>query len=592
VTRVERVRRFATGEKGADLLLWLAVCVPVFLADELPDPEQPAGLPLPWLTIVAVPSLTLAVLVARRMPLAAAAVPPALGLAATPELFTTNFVIGQVLLAYLLGRRAAGHRGPPLLFAAVGAAGVPLVLVMPSATVSEWFSLVANVLVTLLLPWLAGRYARQRDELVRTGWELAERLERERELVGDRVRMHERSRIAGDMHDSLGHELSMIALRAAALQVRQGLDEPARDAAGELRRAAAAATDRLREVIGVLREYGEGAPTRPAGDTVESLVESAAASGMAVTLADGLRPSGDGEPREAGDRGLPPAEDGDPRQAGDDRAAAPPMADRAIYRVVQEALTNAAKHAPGAAVTVTLRRDAADALVSVVNEAPPNGRAAAVPSERLPVVPNGPGGHGLVGLDERVRLAGGTLRARPVAGGFAVTARLPLGAGAAAAPPGTTTGTPGMATDSAGIAAASAGVAGGPPGGAGVSRHGLARARRQARRGMVDTIWLPLAMAAVLLLLIAGFDLDAPDRAVLDEEAYGRLRVGERQGAVETRLPVDQIGGGRPRHAPADPPGADDCRFYRTAPGSLSPAYRLCFTGGRLSHKDKPAIDD
>ncbi|MGH3390859.1 MAG: sensor histidine kinase [Actinomadura sp.] len=436
------MRRFLGGEPAADLLLWLVITAPVLFFDDEPSPpQQTAGLPLPWVRIAAVPLLALAVFASRRAPVVAAAVPPALGLAATPELFTDGLLIAQVLLAYLLGLRHAGQRAALLLFAGVCAAGLPLVLLVPgTAPLPDWFSLVTNVLVMLVLPWLAGRYARQHAELVRTGWELAERLEREQELVGDRVRLRERSRIAGDMHDSLGHELSLIALRAAAFQVSPGTDAEGRQAAGELRQAAAAATERLREVIGVLREDGEGAPAPPAGEAVESLVARAAASGVAVTLADAVSGS---EPL-------------------------PPMTDRAVYRVVQEALTNATKHAPGAAVTVTLRREGAEAVVTVANAAPPAG-----PRPRS-------GGYGLVGLDERVRLAGGTLRAQPVDGGFTVTARLPLTTGAATT----------------------------PAAGAGASRRELALARRKVRRSMIDAIWVPVVVA-VVLLLIFGFNLDS-----------------------------------------------------------------------------------
>ena len=75
------------------------------------------------------------------------------------------------------------------------------------------------MLLIILFPWLVGPYARQQFQLVRAGWELAERLEREQDLTAERMRLLERSRIASDMHDSLGHELSLIALRAATLQV-------------------------------------------------------------------------------------------------------------------------------------------------------------------------------------------------------------------------------------------------------------------------------------------------------------------------------------------------------------------------------------
>jgi signal transduction histidine kinase len=478
---------------------------PVLLLGERPEL---AGLPLSALRIAAVPLLGFAVFVSRRMPVAAAAVPSALGLAATPELYTENFVIAQVLLACLLGRRSAGQRAALPLFAAVCATGLLLLLVTPGATLRDGFSLVATVLVTLVLPWLAGRYARQHAELVRTGWELAERLEREQELVGDRVRLRERSRIAGDMHDSLGHELSLIALRAAALQVAPDVGAQGRQAAGELRQAAAAATERLREVIGVLRDDSERAPVLPAGDTVQSLVERAATSGMAVALVDHLG------------------------AVGSDRTQTlPPMADRAVYRVVQEALTNATKHAPEAPVAVTLRREGAQAVVTVVNEAPP-----AAPH---PGASSGPGseGYGLVSLDERVRQAGGTLRVQPVDGGFAVTARLPLTAGAAATPPGV----------------------------GGASRRELALARRKVRRSMINAIWVPAAAATVLLLLMFGYNAYMADRTILDEEVYQQLRIDERQSSVENRLPAEEVGGDhRPQHAPADPPGTNERRFYRT----------------------------
>ena len=230
------------------------------------------------------------------------------------------------------------------------------------------------------------------------------------------------------------------------------------------------------------------------------------------------------------------------------------MTDRAIYRVVQEALTNAAKHAPGAAVTVTLRREGPEAVVNVVNEAP----------GRVPGRADG-AGWGLVGLDERVRQAGGTLHARPVDGGFAVTARLPLTPGATATPP---------ERDS-------------------VPHRELARARRRgaAQRDRGDLgaggRGRPCSCCSTFV-----HDRLTFGPTVLDQETYQQLRIGEPQPSVEQRLPADEVGGGeRPRHAPADPPGADECRFYHVVPNTLSPAYRLCFTDGRLSHKDEVDLD-
>ena len=136
----------------------------------------------------------------------------------------------------------------------------------------------------MLLPWLVGRYLRQRDELIRTGWELADRMARERDLADERARMRERSRIASDIHDSVGHELSLIALRAAAIEVDPAAGGTARQAAAELRGAAAHATTRLHDVIGVLREDSDAIPVLPADDTLAALVERAKASGMPITV--------------------------------------------------------------------------------------------------------------------------------------------------------------------------------------------------------------------------------------------------------------------------------------------------------------------
>ncbi|WP_405687069.1 ATP-binding protein [Streptomyces sp. NBC_00057] len=110
------------------------------------------------------------------------------------------------------------------------------------------------------------------------------------------------------------------------------------------------------------------------------------------------------------------------------------MADRAVHRVVQEALANATKHAPGAPVTVTLVWQAETVEITVTNETPPPAPLPGPGSDPDPDPGPSLGGYGLVGLDERVRLAGGTLRAGPSAGGYEVSARLPLAPGAEPTP--------------------------------------------------------------------------------------------------------------------------------------------------------------
>jgi signal transduction histidine kinase len=289
-----------------------------------------------------------------------------------------------VVAAYLHGRhRPAAYDW--VLLAVAAAAGV--VHLVPDVWRGAGALMALGLFV--VLPWLAGRFRRQQAELVSAGRERIARLEREQELVAEHARLRERARIAADMHDSLGHELALIALRAGALELATDMTEPNQEAAAALRVSAVTATDRLRRTVGMLREPAGPAPTEPPDESVEELVDRARAAGIAVDL------------RRDGQPGAPA-----------------PVVDRAVHRVVQESLTNAARHAPGAGVVVQVRHAAGEVSVTVRNTA---GQAPPAPST---------GGTGLAGLQERVRLLGGTLHAGPQKdgqqdGGFAVTARIP-----------------------------------------------------------------------------------------------------------------------------------------------------------------------
>ncbi|KOX18725.1 hypothetical protein ADK67_36510 [Saccharothrix sp. NRRL B-16348] len=276
------------------------------------------------------------------------------------------------VLVYLHGRHLPVRRGG-LVVGAVAAIGVVIAVVR----VWEGVGALASMGLFVVLPWLAGRFRRQQAELIEVGRERIVQLERAQELVAERARLRERARIAADMHDSLGHELALIALRAGALELTADT-ESTRQAAAGLRESAVTATDRLRRTVGVLRE---GAATLdPPDETVETLVARAAEAGLPVALTR----TGDTTPL-------------------------PPLLDRAVHRVVQEALTNAARHAPGAPVTVEIDIST-DLLITVTN-----------PTDQ----PTNNDGSGLAGLAERVRLLGGTLRSGVVDGRFTVTARLP-----------------------------------------------------------------------------------------------------------------------------------------------------------------------
>ncbi|MFJ8662606.1 sensor histidine kinase [Streptomyces sp. NPDC093795] len=495
-------------ERLFDLGLWLLLCVPVLLRS---DPNDGGS----WLQVAAgVTVLAGCVAVSRRWPLVALGATVAASLPATLELFTPSYSLALVAFGYLAGRRQEHTRAALWLFGAVAGTGLLLTWVTRTS-LGQWFTLLLALALAVVAPWLIGRYVRQYDRLVRSGWELADRMEREQAVVADRERLRERSRIAGDMHDSLGHDLALIAVRAGALEVSPDLGPEQQRAAGELRRAAADATARLRDIIGVLREDDAAAPTSPPGETVEELAARARASGLAVTLTPTPVPTLPGMP------GL------------------------ALHRVVQEGLTNAAKHAPGAAVSVTVTQDTSDVRVSVVSG---------------PGVTTGGGtgtGTGLVGLGERVRLVGGALGHRVTAdGGFALTAVLPRN------PPAPLPAAP-------------------------TSARELDRARREVRKGLARAIWIPLALLAALGLLMAGVALWTQARSYLEPADYARLQVGQTLTEIDEDAedwpehPLD----GPPQAVSAEPPGMDECRYYRSTMLAAIPVYRLCFVDGHLADK-------
>ncbi|MEV0651154.1 histidine kinase [Phytomonospora sp. NPDC050363] len=300
-------------------------------------------------------------------------------LAVSGDVWRVLLAIVLGVLAYVLGRRFSVARdGWALLVAAV--AGVGFAFADPW----DWFTGSVAFVLGIVLPWFAGRFRRQQVELIAAGRERVEALEREQALIAADARRRERERIAADMHDSLGHELALIALRAGLLELTPGLGEEQSRAVGELRAAAGSATERLRQTIGLLREDAEPSVI-PADESVEDLVERARAAGLDVTLDR--------------DAGVPPSGT---------------LADRALHRVVQESLTNAAKHAPGARVRVRVTHTADGTHVLVRSPLVPEARQGAG------------GGQGLIGLAERVRLAGGTFEAGPAGGDFRVTAVLPM----------------------------------------------------------------------------------------------------------------------------------------------------------------------
>ncbi|MFR0356257.1 sensor histidine kinase [Streptomyces sediminimaris] len=238
-----------------------------------------------------------------------------------------------------------------------------------------------------------GMFVRSKRQLMLSLRDRARRAETEARLRAEQAQRLAREAIAREMHDVLAHRLTLLSVHAGALEFRPDApqEEIAR-AAGVIRESAHEALQDLREIIGVLRagEPDDAGRPQPSLAALDALVAECREAGMKVTLSGRVS----------------------------DPAAVPSSAGRTAYRVAQEALTNARKHAPGTEVTVSVTGGPGDGLVVDVRNSAPEGDVPAVPGS----------GQGLIGLAERATLAGGRLEHGPEAGGgFRVRARLPWG---------------------------------------------------------------------------------------------------------------------------------------------------------------------
>ena len=304
------------------------------------------------------------------------------------------------ILGFLLVLAALVGREESAVIAWVTALNiVPVFLFAPRA--NAWGA--AMLLVAIALAGdVVSRRRRSREELARQS-ELTE-LEQARRAV-----LEERARIAREMHDVVAHHMSMIAVQAETAPYRiTGLPPPALTEFTAIAAGAREALVDMRRLLGVLRAETDESPRapQPGLPDVTALVETARRAGIEV--------------------GLAATEIGD----------VPEAVGLAAYRIVQEALANAARHAPGGPVLVSLRGTADELHVEIGNgpakstTAPGSGPgtpgAAADGTGKLGDAVGGPG-HGLIGMRERSNLLGGTLEAGPdPGGGYRVTARLPL----------------------------------------------------------------------------------------------------------------------------------------------------------------------
>ncbi|MCX2950954.1 sensor histidine kinase [Lentzea sp. NEAU-D7] len=271
------------------------------------------------------------------------------------------------LVSFLAGRNAEDPRPTAIALTIAEVAGVVVALTERGGSDTA-LAVTSGVGVLGVVPWAFGRFRRRYAELREVGWEHASLLERSVE----NARNAERARLAGEMHDLVGHELARAALLTGALELEPSLTAEQREAAKTARASVTAAAERLADVMQVLRADED--------EPVATIEEVVARSGLDVELVNGRRTAIDG------------------------------IIARTVHRVTAEALTNVIKHAPGAKVTVSL---SANLELRITNGPVP--RTQAVGS-----------GKGLVGLAERVALVGGWFEAAPSDdGGFEVRAKLP-----------------------------------------------------------------------------------------------------------------------------------------------------------------------
>ncbi|MFE9010895.1 sensor histidine kinase [Streptomyces cyaneofuscatus] len=451
-----------------------------------------------------------------------------------------------------------------------------------------------------VVPALIGRYRDQRRRLLDALWQNNQQLKREQAMVAREARLLERNRIAHDMHDSLGHQLALISVHAGALQVDPALTGNQREAVGILRGASVAAMAELRAAVGVLHdetEYrgqqneqqyqryqrqsvGDGVPVSYAPRTtaaIDGLVESSRGAGTAVSLdRSGVR------------RTLAPA------------------ADHEAYRIVQEGLTNAHKHAPGAPIRLALRYEPDSLVVEVTNGPVPGG----VPE----VPPEISGGQGLKGLRERVGRVGGMVHTGPTEdGGFRIAGMLPYGEESAAG-----SGAEGRSGDLGGHGAGNgvrgAGLYGATSvvpardvrgqwrpgaGGDGGTVIDGADAQREFTTTMSTRKNVAIGCAVTAVVLVAGvIGLGVWGIGVLTEEVkkadispsvYEEAKVGDAEADIQARLPKEDswLTSDLADQGPRLPEGAT-CRHFTSKDDQgvdELTVFRFCFQDGKLVSK-------
>ena len=388
-------RRFA-GRPGSGALLDAAVAAATFagslalLRHGGVDPFRPGSGQLDLVGVVLVACSTVPLVVWRRSAIGVFAVTAAANVLLAGLAYRIDLLLGPTAALYLLA--ASRERQTPWTRRTTVTVVGLLLAYLGAAAVAQGTVPASELLHTGLawaVAWFAGERTRLRREQIAELSQRALRAEREAERERLLAAAEERARIARDLHDSAGHTISVIAVRAGAARMRHRQDPDrslaALEAIEQLARQTVAEIDQL---VGALRDNGSPSGVIEASlglASLDTLIAHHAAAGLAVTV------DASGAPRTLA------------------RAT-----DQAAYRILQEALTNAARHGAGGARIELAFGDGAVEL-TVTNPVLADGTS------------RSGGGHGLIGMRERATLLGGSLDTERANGAFRVRARIPYG---------------------------------------------------------------------------------------------------------------------------------------------------------------------
>ncbi len=342
----------------------------------------------PWVAVPGIALVVLPLLARRRFPFAA---PASTWLVASVLSFVDGRLVGFSASSSIAGLAAAFLLGN-LRDGTKARAGLAVVLVGASLVIYNGpdFSTAELVFTPILfgIGWLAGFALRERVDQAEAAEARAQQAERERETAARIAVAEERARIARELHDIVAHAVSVMVLQVGA--VRHGLPEELaddREALGGVERTGRTALTEMRRLLGAMRREGDGVDLspQPGLDRLDSLLDEVGRAGLPVQL-----------------------------HVEGDAAPLPRAVELSAYRIVQEGLTNALKHARASQADVTVRYAPGELRLEVRDDG-----VGAVSSDGL--------GHGLVGIRERVKIYGGEMSAGALPeGGFVLSARLPL----------------------------------------------------------------------------------------------------------------------------------------------------------------------